>query len=272
MTPEPSSATAILPDFLAHALRRDGARPFITFYDDDTGERTELSVTTFNNWVAKTSNYLRDDLDVRRGSRVAIVLPLHWLTAVALGACWSLGALPVMNPQDSAQPDVALIGPVSLSLEDHPLPVANEIAAVSLAPMAASFARVGVSLPDDVRDFNDEVRLHGDHFQAVDAVTSDLPALRIRDQQWTHGQLIETTQEMAARFEIGAHPRLMTTQTLDGRDPLDAILAAFVTPLVLDGSVVMCPHAESSGLAERARAEHVTTWAQLPDSPSRRLS
>ncbi len=264
MTPEPSSATTNLPDFLAHALRRDGARPFITFYDDDTGERTELSVTTFNNWVAKTSNYLRDELDVRCGSSVAIVLPLHWLTAVALGACWSLGALPLINPDDATVPDVALIGPAPLSLKGHPLPVGDEIAAVSLAPMAASFARIGVSLPDGVRDFNDEVRVHGDHFTAVEQVTRDLPALRLRDQEWTHGQLIETAQALTARFEIGAHARLMTTQALDGPDPLDAILAAFVTPLVLDGSVVMCINASPSALAERARAEHVTTWAQLP--------
>ncbi|NDU76176.1 TIGR03089 family protein, partial [Actinomadura sp. DSM 109109] len=47
-------------------LRRRGAgdpsRPLVTFYDDAAGERVELSARTFDNWVAKTANFLVDGL------------------------------------------------------------------------------------------------------------------------------------------------------------------------------------------------------------------
>ncbi|MGF7238961.1 MAG: hypothetical protein ACQSGP_29015, partial [Frankia sp.] len=49
---------------LARRLATDPARPMLTFYDDQTGERTELSATTLDNWVAKTANLLTDSLGV----------------------------------------------------------------------------------------------------------------------------------------------------------------------------------------------------------------
>ncbi|HET6211502.1 MAG TPA: TIGR03089 family protein, partial [Micromonosporaceae bacterium] len=39
---------------LARAVAAEPARPLITYYDDATGERTELSAATLANWVAKT--------------------------------------------------------------------------------------------------------------------------------------------------------------------------------------------------------------------------
>ena len=86
-----SPAPAGPPQLLDAALRRDPARPLITFYDDATDERAELSVTTFANWVAKTANLLRDDLGLEPGATVALDLPPHWQAAVWLQACWALG-------------------------------------------------------------------------------------------------------------------------------------------------------------------------------------
>ena len=53
---------------LTQAVADDPARPLITFYDDSTGERVELSVVTFANWVAKTANLLVDGLGASPGS------------------------------------------------------------------------------------------------------------------------------------------------------------------------------------------------------------
>ncbi|MEI8082681.1 MAG: TIGR03089 family protein, partial [Actinomycetes bacterium] len=53
------------------------AAPFVTFYDVSTSERVELSGTTFENWVAKTANFLRDEFDIEPGSRVGGRLPVH---------------------------------------------------------------------------------------------------------------------------------------------------------------------------------------------------
>src|SRR5277367_6741635 len=79
-------------ELLAHELSRDGSRPFLTYYDDASSERVELSIATTINWVAKTANYLADDHGVDSGDLVTVRLPLHWQTAIVLLACWSAGA------------------------------------------------------------------------------------------------------------------------------------------------------------------------------------
>ena len=81
-----------LVEALRRANREDAARPLITFYDDDTGERTELSVITTENWVAKTANLLVDDLGVVPGQRLGLALPLHWQGLVWAYAAWSAGS------------------------------------------------------------------------------------------------------------------------------------------------------------------------------------
>src|SRR5215212_9596422 len=77
---------------LANARDRDPARPLLTYYDDATGERVELSAATLDNWVAKTANLLQDEFDVGPGSTVAVALPVHWQTAAVLLGTWSCGA------------------------------------------------------------------------------------------------------------------------------------------------------------------------------------
>ena len=79
-------------DLFDTALRRDAAAPLVTFYDDATGERVELSGATLANWVAKTANLLQEEFDVGPGSTVAVALPVHWQTAAVLLAVWSGGA------------------------------------------------------------------------------------------------------------------------------------------------------------------------------------
>ena len=74
------------------------ARPLITFYDDATGERVELSGVTTANWAAKAANLLRDECDVEPGTTVAVLLPAHWQTAAVLLAAWWCGAEVVADP------------------------------------------------------------------------------------------------------------------------------------------------------------------------------
>ncbi|MGH3327239.1 MAG: TIGR03089 family protein, partial [Streptomycetales bacterium] len=97
-------------DLLRSAMAADASRPLVTFYDDATGERTELSVATFDNWVAKTANLLQDGLLAEPGQRVAILLPLHWQTAVWLLSCWTCGLVAAPGG-DPAGADVAVAGP-----------------------------------------------------------------------------------------------------------------------------------------------------------------
>ena len=63
-------------------LRDDPAGPRITYYDDATGERIELSTVTLANWAAKTANLLRDEYGAGPGSAVAVLLPARALVAL----------------------------------------------------------------------------------------------------------------------------------------------------------------------------------------------
>src|SRR5471030_1959113 len=105
---------------LAGALRTAPARVLLTFYDDATGERAELSVATFANWVAKTANLCRDDLDLDVGARVAIALPVHWQAAVWWQACWSSGFVgQAVGPGESLPPcDVAVVAVDDVAVDD----------------------------------------------------------------------------------------------------------------------------------------------------------
>src|SRR4051795_7233368 len=96
--PRPVSA-ATFPGALSALLRTGPARPLVTFHDDATGERVELSVATYANWVAKTAGLLQDELGLDRGAVVLVDLPTHWLGPVWLRAgrgagAWGRGALP----------------------------------------------------------------------------------------------------------------------------------------------------------------------------------
>src|SRR5260370_20775383 len=101
-------------------LRADPVGPRITYYDDATGERIELSAVTLANWAAKTGNLLRDELAAGPASRVAILLPAHWQTAAVLFGVWWIGAEVVL-----ARPaHVTLCTPARLDSPDTPRPPA----------------------------------------------------------------------------------------------------------------------------------------------------
>ena len=78
-------------DLLAAYLRRDGTRPFLTWYDDATGERVELSVATTANWAAKAANHLVDELGLDVGDVVGLEPSGHWTSVVAVLGAWTAG-------------------------------------------------------------------------------------------------------------------------------------------------------------------------------------
>src|SRR3978361_905302 len=88
---------------LAAALRADPSGPFLTFYDDATGERVGLSLTSLENWVAKTANLLVDELDLEPGEDVLVALPPHWQAAVIrLAVPLAGGVVPQTGPTPHA--------------------------------------------------------------------------------------------------------------------------------------------------------------------------
>ncbi len=167
-----SPASAGPPQLLDAALRRDPARPLITFYDDATDERTELSVTTFANWVAKTANLLRDDLGLEPGATAALDLPAHWQAAVWLQACWALG-LHVVPAGSVADLTVIAYGGAAPG-------GSGEVVALGLGPMGLPRRDAGPPTGTTL-DYDREVHGHGDRFVAAGAPDPAAPALTVAD-------------------------------------------------------------------------------------------
>lgn len=135
-------------DDLADELRRDGARPFLTWYDDADGSRVELSVATTANWVAKIANWLVDEADVEPGGVVSLGAARHWLAPLCALAAWSVGAqlgdaagllVPEGDPGDLqrsvlSQPD-AVLSPVATEVADPALVLPSGARVLSTLPL-----------------------------------------------------------------------------------------------------------------------------------------
>jgi uncharacterized protein (TIGR03089 family) len=152
--------TTTLPDLLSRRLAADPSQPLVTFYDDASGERTELSVTTFGNWVCKTANLYADELMLDPGDAVRIDLPTHWLGPVFLAAAWACG----LGLDDRA--DVAVVGPEGLDSG------ARTTVACALYPFATPFRE---PLPAGVLDHGVLWPGQSDVFSPVAPTLLDVP-------------------------------------------------------------------------------------------------
>jgi uncharacterized protein (TIGR03089 family) len=246
--------TPSLPGLLPAALAHDPARPLVTFYDDATGERVELSVATFDNWVAKTANLLVDELGADPGARVLIDLPLHWQTAVWVGACWAAGTVPVLATVAGDQPavdgaDVLVCGP---ALPD-PLPRVPEVVALALRPLGGRFVD---PLPGGVLDYAVAVPSHGDRF--APRADADDAGLVVGDRTLSGEDVVTEARALAARWELDQGGRLLSTL---GPSSLDGALAMLAVPLVVGGSVVLVRNPDPAAAQRRVQDERVSATA-----------
>ncbi|MER7943875.1 TIGR03089 family protein [Streptomyces sp. NPDC094458] len=240
-------------DLLRSALAADPARPLVTFYDDATGERVELSVTTFANWVAKTANLLQGDLAAEPGDRLALLLPAHWQSAVWLLACSSVGVVAEVQG-DPASADLVVSGPDTL---DRARACRGERVALALRPLGGRFPQA----PEGFADYAVEVPGQGDRFAPYAPVDPAAPALSVDGAVLTGDQLVARAREDAAELGLGPGSRLLTGRTYDTWEGLSAGLLA---PLAAGGSVVLCRHLDrldASELAKRVESERITATA-----------
>ncbi|WKX70703.1 TIGR03089 family protein [Streptomyces sp. XD-27] len=240
-------------DLLRSALAADPGRPLVTFYDDATGERVELSVATFANWVAKTANLLQGDLAAEPGDRLALLLPAHWQTAVWLLACSATGV--VAEPGgDPAAADLVVSGPETL---DAARACSGERVALALRPLGGRFPQP----PEGFVDYAVEVPGQGDRFTPYAPVDPDATALALDGLELTGAQVVERARADADARGLGAGSRLLSGLPYDGWDGLSAGLFA---PLAAGGSVVLCRNLDrlgEDGLAKRREDERVTAVA-----------
>lgn len=221
-------------------MTRDPVGPRITYYDDATGERIELSTVTLVNWAAKTANLLRDELGAGPGSRIAVLLPAHWQTAAVLLGIWYIGAEVVLGPGDA---DVALCTPDRIDDADAAVG-AGEIAVLSLDP----FGKPVADLPVGMTDYATAVRVHGDQ---IVAERNPGPALDGRPVT----ALFAAASESAAAQGFTADDRVMSTAGWGSAELLTAnLLAVFAA----GASLVQVTNADPAAMERRREVEKVT--------------
>ncbi|TAM72832.1 MAG: TIGR03089 family protein [Mycobacterium sp.] len=229
-------------------LRADPVGPRITYYDDATGERIELSGVTLANWAAKTGNLLRDELGAGPASRVAILLPAHWQTAAVLFGVWWIGAEAVLTGPGDVASDIALCTAERLDEADDAV-AGGEVAVLSLDP----FGRPAPDLPIGVTDYATAVRVHGD--QIVPEPRPG-PALGGRSVEEI---LLDCERSSAAR-DLTSGDRVLSSASWTRPDDLvDGLLSI----LTAGASLVQVANPDPAALQRRIETEKVTRV--LPD-------
>lgn len=271
-TPRPSgSALSALPgttppQLLAAALATDPARPLLTFYDDRGGERTELSVATFANWVAKTANLLREDLDLQPGARVELGLPPHWQAVVWLHACWALRLVPSLpaarrppgNARHSSAPDLAVVPAATAD------PNGAAVISLALGPMGLPVPGLFPAYAGAL-DYDREVHAHGDRFIPVERpVPQDLALLDDDAAARLSGADLVAAAGTAADALPPSGRVLVATQRLTPA----AVVATALVPLVAGSTTVLCLHLDPARLASRVVQEDLAV-ALAPVSEDR---
>ena len=226
---------------LRHRVRERGGDPLITYYDLDSGERTELSAISFANWVDKTSNLLVDELLLEPGDQVELALaaghPGHWVTLVWELACWQVGAVVTLDHGPSAA--VWVTGPD-----------AGPIASTSAQVLACSLHPLGLGLPTPplppALDYNVEIRSQPDQHVAVPQSGLALA--------WLTPGVRRTQAELVDPGYASAGRRLVRPT-----DPWTTARDALLGPLIGGGSTVImtgtADEARLAAIADQERAD-----------------
>ncbi len=223
-------------------LRADPVGPRITYYDDATGERIELSAVTLANWAAKTGNLLRDELGAGPASRVAVFLPAHWQTAAVLFGVWWIGADALLGGGPDIEADVALCTVERLDEADST--GAGEVAVLSLD----AFGRPAPGLPIGVTDYATAVRVHGDQ---IVAEQHPGPALAGRSVE----QVLDACQKAVAAKALTADDRVLSTASWNTPDD---VIEGLLSVLAVGGSLVQVANPDQAALPRRIETEKVT--------------
>ena len=211
----------LVAELLARRVDRDGAAPLITYYDPEHGERTELSATTFANWVAKTANLIAGELLLDPGDVVELDLarthPGHWMTLVWELACWRSGT--VVSVGSSAAARVMVCGPDWAEID----PGSADLVACALHPLGLGFTE---PLPGSVVDYALEVRGQADTFAA--------PPLSGSSPAWLGAEQTLSQAELTAAGSNLPRRRLIRPSA-----PWPTAYGALIQPLLHGGSTVV---------------------------------
>jgi uncharacterized protein (TIGR03089 family) len=167
------SVVADVPALLGGGAAAEVDRPLVTYDDDATGERTELSAVALGGWASRTAGLLHEGCGLGVGDRVAVLLPPHWQTAAVLLGAWSAGlavsfrlwataGLPMSGPGDDEPLDAMFVARSRLDSWLEDVPEARHRFVLGLA----SGGGVLDEVPAGYRDYLAEVAQHTDSLPA----------------------------------------------------------------------------------------------------------
>jgi uncharacterized protein (TIGR03089 family) len=212
----------------AELLRDDPARPFVTYYDEASGERSELSVRS-----------LRTELGLGVGDRALVDVPAHWISVPVLLGALTAGLMLVPD----GEAEVAFVSPGVEADAPEVYAIAPDSAAVGFgaAPPAGAAA-----------DYVTAVRPQEDKWPSVQLTAGpDDPCLLA----WSRGDVMQVAATRAAELGLAARGRLLSTRPWSGPDDW---VYDVLAPLAVGGSVVFVVNATDDVLARRAEQERVT--------------
>lgn len=232
-------------------------RPLLTYYDDATGERVDLTAAELGGWAARTASLLRDGCRMAAGDRAAVLLPPHWQTAAVLLGAWSLGiavsyrpwataGLPATGPGAGDPFDAVFVSGQRLDswLEEVPPATHRFVLHLDRGGTAPS------GTPAGYRDYLTEVRRYPDDIPAYAAVRDTDPA---SPDGTTYQEWEALARGLATTMDLHAGDRLLVDATRN-EQPVAWLLA----PLTASATVVLCANLDHNALDDRIAAEGVT--------------
>jgi len=218
-------------------VRGDSSRPFVTYYDEASGERTELSVKSLANWVAKTHHLLTDELGLGVGDTALVALPAHWLAYPILLGCLTAGL--ALTGDDAAAAGVAFVTPETLARANG----VPDVFAFAPGSAAVGFRN---DPPSGAADYVAAVRPQADAWPSVHlAATEDDPYT----DGTTRGEALRQGGDFAAEIGLGNRGRLLATAAhADGEPYWRHLLLA---PLAVGGSVVLVRNSPAAEVLDR---------------------
>lgn len=217
-----------IPELLQALRTHNATAPRLTWYGPDS-ERVELSGRVLDNWVAKTANFIVDELDAEAGTAVVVDMPIHWRSLVWLLATWAAGGTALSRPcphaGDTAEANiVATTDPQAALALAASAGRAPFIVAVALPALAMRWAG---DLPDEVLDYSGDVRAHADVFFADETPAEEAIAWESSAGATSYASLVPMPD---------AGPRRILLQARDG---WDAVVPAALQAWAAGGSVVL---------------------------------
>ena len=230
----------------AARLAADPGRPLVTFYDERTQERAELSAASLANWVSKTYFLLTDEVGVDVGDLAVVRLPMHYLRLVVLFGAWFAG----MTVTTEAGPDMR-VAFAHREADVRNLQPSDAIYALALRPWGQGYP---ASPPDGSTDFVAAVRPQPDRFAQVRPMAGpDVAAVG----PVSRTQLGAAAARRAAELGLEPGGRLLLRDDRTDPDDLPTWLAAFT----VEGSVVLVAGADDAAVERLSTVERVTAIA-----------